>query len=93
MTIQVLLAGTDEAAIILLDDVNNESVLVPLCEIDEVLKKISDIRMQEYRARSSRQPDEPLITHYSEHYGANPSLEQQKISRNNGWKLFASPEL
>ncbi|WP_440464354.1 hypothetical protein [Psychrobacter sp. ASPA161_6] len=46
MAIQVLLAGTDEAAIILLDDVNNESVLVPLGELDDALKKISDIRSQ-----------------------------------------------
>ncbi|MGP5656780.1 hypothetical protein [Psychrobacter celer] len=46
MAMQVLLAGTDEAAIILLDGVNNESLLVPLGELDDVLKKISDIRSQ-----------------------------------------------
>ena len=49
MAIQVLLAGTDEVSIILIDDFNNESVLVPLGEIDVILSKICDIRRQRVR--------------------------------------------
>lgn len=57
MAIQVLLAGTDEASIILIDDINNESVLVPLGEIDVILSKIDDIRRQRVRdAFKSKHP-------------------------------------
>jgi hypothetical protein len=53
MTIQVLLAGTAEPSMLLVDDVNNESLLIPIDEVVDVINKMNKIHHAETYDRMS----------------------------------------